>query len=210
MSEAVRRRLQFAAACCLIAAYAALSHYCNIGGAGRLGAALALAPLIVVGATLLWRSTPPFIAVPAALAAAALLYDYWPVLEKNFSVVYLLQECGMYGLLAFGFGGSLRAGQTSLCTRLADKLHGPLTPAEVRYTRQVTLAWTLFFGALMLATLVLYVSAPLPLWSMFVNFGTLPLIAAMFAGEYAVRRRVLPNTDRRGILATVRVFFTHR
>jgi hypothetical protein len=32
----------------------------------------------------------------------------------------------------------------------------------------------------------------------------------MFAGEYAVRRRVLPHTDRRGILASVRVFFTSR
>jgi len=116
----------------------------------------------------------------------------------------------MYGLLAFGFGGSLRSGGTALCTRLADKLHGPLTPAEVRYTRQVTMAWALFFGVLMLATLLLYVSAPLTLWSMFVNFGTLPLIGAMFAGEYAVRRRVLPHTDRRGIMATVRVFFSNR
>jgi len=210
VSAPVWRRLQFAAACCLIAAYAALSHYCNTGGAGRLGAALALVPLLAFGATLLGRYLPPLFAVPAALAAAVLLYDYWPVLEKNFSVVYLLQECGMYGLLAFGFGGSLRSGGTALCTRLADKLHGPLTPAEVRYTRQVTMAWALFFGVLMLATLLLYVSAPLTLWSMFVNFGTLPLIGAMFAGEYAVRRRVLPHTDRRGIMATVRVFFSNR
>jgi uncharacterized membrane protein len=210
VSAPVWRRLQFAAACCLIAAYAALSHYCNTGGAGRLGAALALAPLLAVGGTLLWRSTRPLIAVPTALAAAALLYDWWPVLEKNFSVVYLLQECGMYGLLAFGFAATLRVGETALCTRLADKLHGPLTPAEVRYTRRVTLAWALFFAAIMLATMLLYVSAPLSLWSMFVNFATVPLMAAMFAGEYAVRARVLPHTNRRGILATVRVFFTSR
>ena len=33
----------------------------------------------------------------------------------------------MYGLLAVGFGRSLRAGDVALCTRLADRLHGPLT-----------------------------------------------------------------------------------
>jgi hypothetical protein len=36
------------------------------------------------------------------------------------------------------------------------------------------------------------------------------LIVAMFAAEYAVRGRVLPHTERRGILATMRVFFASR
>jgi uncharacterized membrane protein len=138
------------------------------------------------------------------------LYDCWPQLQKNFSLVYLLQECGMYGILAWGFGRSLRAGDTALCTRLADKLHSPLTPSELRYTRQVTWAWALFFAAITLTIFVLFLSAPLRVWSIFVNFVTLPLVAAMFLGEYAVRHRVLPQTHRRGILATVRVFLTSR
>jgi uncharacterized membrane protein len=45
---------------------------------------------------------------------------------------------------------------------------------------------------------------------MFVNFIALPLVALMFVVEYAVRRRTLPETDRRGILATVRVFLSSR
>lgn len=210
MSTPVRRGLQFAAACCLIAGYAGLSHYCNTGGAGPLGAALAVAPLFVVGFALLWRSVSGLVAIAAALAAGALLYDCWPTIEKNFSVVYLLQECGMDSLLAIGFGRSLRTGDTALCTRLADQLHGPLTPAEVRYTRQVTGAWTLFFMALASTTLVLYLFAPISVWSLFVNFAALPLVAAMFIGEYAVRRRVLPDSERRGILASVRIFLTTR
>ena len=32
-----------------------------------------------------------------------------------------------------------------LCTQLADKVHGPLSALELRYTRRVTAAWTLFF-----------------------------------------------------------------
>jgi uncharacterized membrane protein len=175
-----------------------------------LGAILALTPPLVLGLSLLWRSTRPWIAGPLTVAAALLLYDCWPLLEKKFSMVYLLQECGMYGLLAFGFGRSLRPENTALCTRLADRLHGPLTPRELRYTRQVTAAWAIFFAALTLTILALYLCGPLAVWSMFVNFIALPLVALMFVVEYAVRRRTLPETDRRGILATVRVFLSSR
>jgi uncharacterized membrane protein len=204
------RRLRLAAVLALILAYASLSHYCITGGRRELGAALAVIPLLVLGASLLRRSKGPLIAVAVGVAAALLLYDCRPLLEKNFALVYLLQECGMNGLLAAVFGRSLRAGQTPLCTRFADQLHGPLTPAEMRYTRQVTLAWTLLFVAITLTTLGLYVAAPLAAWSLFVNFVTVPLIAAMFVAEITVRRRVLPPADRGGILASLRLFFADR
>jgi uncharacterized membrane protein len=202
--------LQIAAVCVLIVAYTALSHYCNTRGAHKLGAALALTPPLAVVLLLLRRASRPVLGVLTAVPAAVLLYDQWPLLEKNFSMVYLLQECGMYGLLAFGFARSLRPGHTALCTQFADKLHGPLTRREVLYTRQVTAAWALLFAAITAANVALYVSAPLCLWSAFVNFATLPLAAAMFGGEYAVRRRVLPQTNRSSILATVRVFLMSR
>jgi len=116
----------------------------------------------------------------------------------------------MYGLLAAGFGRSLRAGEVALCTRLADKLHGPLNAPEILYTRRVTLAWALFFALMGAITVVLYVGAPRNVWSAFVNFRATPLILAMFAAEYVVRGRVLPHTERRGIWASVRVFFASR
>ena len=210
MNLGVGRWLQIAAASALLASYTGLSHYCNTHGIWTLGAFLALTPPLVLGLSLLWRSRRPWIAGPLTVAAALLLYDCWPQLAKKFSMVYLLQECGMYGLLAFGFGRSLGSADTALCTRLADRLHGPLTPREVRYTRQVTAAWAVFFGVLTLTTLALYLFAPLAIWSMFVNFIALPLVALMFGAEYAVRRRALPETDRRGILATVRVFLSSR
>jgi uncharacterized membrane protein len=206
----VGRWLQIAAASATLAAYTGLSHYCNTHGIGALGAVLALTPPLLLGSSLLWRSTRPWIAGPLTVAAALLLYDCWPQLEKKFSMVYLLQECSMYGLLAFGFARSLAPEDTALCTRLAERLHGPLTPREVRYTRQVTAAWAVFFGALTLTILGLYLFGPLAIWSMFVNFIALPLVALMFVAEYAVRRRALPETDRRGILASVRVFLSSR
>lgn len=208
----VGRRLQVAAVFVLIAVYVGLSHYCNTlargadGGANTLGAALALAPLLTISALLVWRSAAPLSALLLACLAAALLYFCWPLLERNFSKVYLLEECSLYGLLAFTFGRSLRAGDTPLCTRLADRVHGPLTPLELRYTRRVTAAWALLFGAITAAIFILFVSAPLRVWSLFANFGTLPLVALMFVAEYLVRRRVVPQADRRGILAAMQVF----
>jgi uncharacterized membrane protein len=194
----------------LILAYTCLSHYCNTRGVHRLGAILALAPLVALMGTFLRHALPSYILFLTAALGALLLYDNWPILEKNFSVVYLLQECGMYGLLAAGFGRSLRAGEVALCTRFADKLHGPLTAAEILYSRRVTLAWTLFFTLMGVMVVVLYVAAPRAIWSAFVNFLATPLILAMFAAEYAVRGRVLPHTERRGIWASVRIFFASR
>jgi len=208
--------LQIAAVLALIVGYAGLSHYCTDGagsreisaGARSLGAALALAPLLTIGFALLWRCTRPLIAVLFAGLTAVLLRAYWPLLAANFTFVYMLQECTVYGLLAASFGGSLRGGATPYCTRLADRLHGPLTQSELRYTRQVTAAWTLFFGAVGAVTFILFFAAPLRVWSMFANLCTLPLVVAMFIAEYAVRCRVLPRADRGGILATVRAFLT--
>jgi uncharacterized membrane protein len=211
VTRRVGRGLQLAAASVLLVAYTATSHYCNTHGIRGLGAVLALSPLMILASSLLWRSVRPRLAAGALTVAAGLvLYYEWPQIEKKFSMVYLLQECGMYSLLAAGFAHSLRPGDTALCTRLADRLHGPLTPREVRYTRQVTAAWAIFFAALTSIILALYVLVPFAVWSLFVNFIALPLVALMFVVEYAIRRRVLPDTERPGILASVRIFFASR
>jgi uncharacterized membrane protein len=77
----------------------------------------------------------------------------------------------------------------------------------VLYTRRVTAAWALFFVLITAATISLFAFAPLRTWSLFANFCVPPLIGLMFAVEYAVRRRALPQAPRRGILAAVRVYF---
>jgi uncharacterized membrane protein len=203
-----RRRLQLAAFVLAAVAYAALSHYNNSAAKTHdLGVALALGPVLGVGLLLIWRWGRPWAAVLAAAAAALLARLYWPVMEQNFSLVYLLQEAGFYSFMAASFGQSLRPQRVALCTQLADKLHGPLTPQEVTYTRRVTAAWAWFFVAITAATGLFFCCAPLRVWSLFANFCVPPLIGLMFVVEYAVRRRVLPQAQPRGILAAVRVYF---
>lgn len=146
-------------------------------------------------------------ALSAAAATAFLLRTFWPLLAQNFSIVYLIQQAGFYSIMAATFGRSLRKGRVPLCTELADRVHGPLSALELRYTRNVTLAWVIFFLLNLVATFVLYKFAPLRIWSFFVNFCSLPLILLMFVAEYLVRRRVLPQVARSGLMATLRVYF---
>jgi uncharacterized membrane protein len=202
------RRLQLAAVIAFLIAYSVLSHYSNSNPqAHDLGAALALGPMLAIGLVLLWRLYGVLLAILAAAAAAFLLHRYWPLLTQNFPIVYLIQQCGFYAIMAFTFGRSLLKGRVPLCTQLADKVHGPLSALELRYTRNVTTAWVIFFLLNMALTAVLFEFSPLRVWSLFVNFFSLPLILLMFVAEYAVRRRVLPQVPRSGLIATLRVYF---
>jgi uncharacterized membrane protein len=201
------RRLQYAAACVAVAVYAGLSHYGNSAAGGRnLGTALALAPVTIVAIILAWRSAPPAIAALLCAGLAGLIAGLWPVLRGNYPLINLVQDSSVYGLLGSTFGRSLMPGRVALCTQLADKEHGPLTAQEVRYTRQVTAAWTVFFFVVTTSSILLFVSTPLRIWSLFINFCVLPLVGAMFIAEYQVRRRVLPGVKRTGLLATLRVY----
>ena len=207
MSRCWDRRLQYAAACAGIAVYAGLSHYSNSVAGGRdLGAALALAPISVVATILAWRTAPPAVAALLFAGLAALIVGLWPVLRQNYPLINLVQDSSVYGLLGFTFGRSLMPGRVALCTQLADKEHGPLSAQEVRYTRQVTAAWTVFFLVIAGVSILLFVAAPLRIWSLFINFCVLPLVGAMFIAEYQIRRRILPGVRRTGLLASLRVY----
>ena len=204
------RRLQLAAVVLFFIAYSVLSHYSNLNPqAHDLRTGLALAPMLTLGLVLLWRSGGTLTACAGVAAAAILLRAFWPLLTQNFSIVYLVEQCGFYSIMAITFGRSLRKNSVPLCTQLADKVHGPLSALELRYTRNVTLAWVIFFLLNLAATILLFTLAPLRIWSMFVNFCALPLILAMFVAEYLVRRRVLPQVHRSGLIATLRVYFAN-
>jgi uncharacterized membrane protein len=122
------------------------------------------------------------------------------VLERNFSWVYFIQHAGTYVMLAAVFGVTLGRGRQALCTRFAEAVHGSLAPEEIRYSRQVTLAWTLFLLAISLVSGVLFFFAGIEVWSIFANFLSFPLILLMFVVEYLVRLRKLPHQKKHSIM----------
>ena len=190
-------------------AYSLLSHYSNLNPQARdLAVGLALAPMLTLCVVLLWRWSGALIAVSCAATAHGCCAPPGRCCACKF--FHRLPGAAGWILLAHGIL-PLRAhcarAMSPLCTQLADKVHGPLSALELRYTRNVTIAWAVFFLLNLAATFLLFEFAPLRVWSLFANFISLPLILLMFVAEYAVRRRVLPQVQRSGLIATLRVYF---
>ena len=191
----------------LVVCYALVANYTNVNPSARpLGALLAIAPPFALGIGLAWRSAYRLVSIAIAALVAALIFSYWQILERNFSLLYLLEDVGFYGVLSLTFARSLLRGHVPLCTYWADLVHGPLPALVARYTRKTTAAWALFFALVGAASLALYVYSPLRVWSAFSYFATFPLVVLMFVGEYVVRRRVLPPLHRSGLWDSVLVY----
>jgi len=91
-------------------------------------------------------------------------------------------------MLAGVFAATLRPGQTPLIVRIAELDAGNVPTDFARYLRGLTQAWAIFFAGLACLSLLLMLYAPFEWWSLFVNVLTWPLIGAMFAAEWVVRR----------------------
>jgi len=202
-----RRIVPWLGIAAVVIGYPLLAHYTNEPAhGGNLGALVAIAPLVFIALVLAWRSPRRFIMLGVLVLLCIALWVGWSALENHFGLVYWLQNMGMLLVLFVTFGRTLIAGRQPLCTRFAQAVHAVVTPQHEIYTRQVTIAWTLFFAAMALASTLLFFLTPLVTWSVFANFLTLPLVALMFVGEYAVRRRILPETRDMHILDAVRAY----
>ena len=93
----------------------------------------------------------------------------------------------LYLGLAALFGVTLLPGRIPLVTQMAHEVEPRLTPRMLAYTRRVTWLWALYGPVQVVASLLLLWLAPLGTWSMFVNLLDLPLLAAVFLGEFAFR-----------------------
>jgi uncharacterized membrane protein len=194
----------------LSAAFAVLAHAALVEGVSpAVGAALSAIPLALLA---LWfaRRTHHRAALAIVAAAVALaLWLGWGSLERHFPDLLFVEHAASNLFLAALFGRTLTGGREPLITTFARLVHGNLPPEVLRYTRQVTIAWTLFFAALFVASCALYLTGERAAWSMLANFATPVGVGAMFAIEYVVRHRVLPNWERVGILGGVRAFSRH-
>ena len=202
-----RRIVRWLGIAALVIGYPLLAHYTNESAhSGNLGALVAIAPVVLIALVLAWRSPRRVIMMGVPVLLCIALWAGWSALEKHFGLVYWLQHVGIQLILFMTFGRTWIAGRQPLCTRFAEAVHGPVTPQHEIYARQVTIAWTLFFAAMALASTLLFFLAPLATWSVFANFLTLPLVALMFIAEYWVRRWVLPDMRHSRILDAVRAF----
>ena len=160
---------------------------------------------LLAGGILLWRVGNPLWIALGGLAILGLLALSWPSLRENVALLYFVQHVGTNLALGALFGRSLFGGQDSLVTQFAKLAHdGVISPAKARYTRQVTVAWTIFFFASAAVSTALFWLAPAAAWSVFANLLSLPLLALMFIGEHLIRHRVLAPDDCSSIADTIR------
>ena len=178
-----------------------------IGAVGVAGLALLVHFLLVVepvrpaGVALAWVFS---VAAAYALARAAGLGVVGTVVVVGlFVAAWWLSANRPYGmfvppvasftLFLWFFGRTLLPGRQPLVTAIARFVHGSITPEVERYTRGVTVAWCAFFGAMGAASVALAALAPVAVWSFCSNVLSYPLVGAMFAAEYAIRRRRFPD-----------------
>ena len=191
----------------LAVAWAIFAHRNSVGGASELSTALAATPIVIVAAMLLRRLGNLLWIAGGGLAALALLAWVWPQLRENGALLHYVEHVGTNLAFAVVFGRTLAAGHEPLITQLARFAHPEgLSPIKLRYTRQVTVAWTGFFIATAAVSTSLFLLAPAAVWSVFANFLMRPLILAMFAAEHLCRQLVLPPADRASIADTIRAF----
>jgi ABC-type polysaccharide/polyol phosphate export permease len=117
-----------------------------------------------------------------------------------------LTHAAAYLILFWYFARTLREGKEPLITRLARSVRGSLPPEIVAITRRVTLAWSAFFAAQVLGSMLLLVFAPFDIWSMFVNLLNFPLLALMFVGDHLYHAIRFPDYPRPSIARVLRAF----
>ena len=175
-----------------------------------IGAALCLAPLAVVALLVLRHAAHVGLVALAVAGAAAALWLAWSGLERRFADVLFAEHVALNVALALVFGRTLRSGREPLVTRFARVIHEEDLPPEVeRYTRRVTVAWTVFFVLVAGASAALYAGHRLEAWSLLANVGSPVMAGLLFAVEYAVRRRALPHWRHVGLVAGIRAFARH-
>jgi hypothetical protein len=149
----------------------------------------------------------------ALIVIACVAWQYWAHAsvgggEGGFlpAVLSGLFHAAGYLFLLWYFGRTLARGREAIVTRVARRVHGLLSPPMERFTRGVTVAWCVFFGAQLAVSLLLLAFAPAHAWSFFVNLLNLPLLALMFVGQFAFRAIRHPDFPRASPWQALRAF----
>jgi uncharacterized membrane protein len=169
-----------------------------------LGEALMVAPLLAIAIGVLLRTGRGRVALGLLFVAGIPGFLAWRASGASLALLYPLPHLAVYLCLLWWFAATLAPGRLPLITRLATHVHGKLDAPMLRYTRQVTWAWCFFFAAMALTSAVLFLFAPLPVWTVFNTLLNLPLVAAMYLAEYAWRLWRHPDFSHASIATVVR------
>lgn len=172
----------------LVAAGAAYPLLVYAGSSLLPPSAIALAALALIGLRLLLArrrgdGAAPTGALLAAGSLLALLLALDPDLAvRAYPVAASLAAAAVFGLsLVF---------PPPLVERIARLRQRELAPAEISYTRAVTVVWTVFLLANAAVSALVGLRGSLALWTLYNGLVSYLLMGALLAGELLVRRRL--------------------
>jgi uncharacterized membrane protein len=208
LTRAAVQYARIATVALLAVAYAALAYYTSVTpGMQSLGAMVALTPLMLALVSIAWHARNRVAWMGATALVCTGLAFQWGAITNHYDYLYWLEHAGTEAFLGVVFLRSLQPGREAMCSYFARMVHGSLTPVLERYTRQITIAWVMFFFAMSSISSVLFFTATISAWSTFAYFFTAPLTIGMFVIEYMVRRRVLPDMEHAHIFDGIRAFW---
>lgn len=123
--------------------------------------------------------------------------------EKSTVIIYLPPIMINLGLLLI-FWRSLQRDQVPLITRYAQLIDGNLNEEMNRYTKRVTVSWTILFIVMLIESIGLAIFASDEVWSLFTNFINYGVIFLMFITEYLYRNAAFPDLPKRGFFQFLR------
>ena len=179
------------------AAYVVGCHWLMTSApASRWNAVLVLGPMLALVALVAAKRGPRLLAAIAGLGLAALVLQAWRGGGLAPATLYLAQHVAIHTVLAVMFALTLRPGQEPLVTALARRVHDGLSPGMERYSRKVTVVWSLYFAVMAATSLALFAFAPFDAWAVFANLVTPVAMLLLFVVEYLLRYRLHPEFER--------------
>ncbi len=169
---------------------------------------IGLAPLGAATLVAIWKMQARMVVVPLYAACALAIAMNLNQLRDHVAWLYFIQHAGAMTLLGLTFGSTLGNNHAgALCSRIASFIIAePLNAVYLRYTWKVTLAWSIYFAASAVLSVLLFFLAPIQMWSVFANLLTPVSLIIMFVGEYLIRQQALPDGPRLGVTNTIEAY----
>lgn len=169
---------------------------------------IGIVPLAVLAIVTAWQSALRWPALALCAVVCVAVFIKLDFLRSHLAWLYFIQHAGAMTILGIMFGSTLGSEpKDALCSRIACfVLRAKADANYLRYTWYVTLAWTVFFAACAVLSVVLFAFGPIKTWSLYANVLTPILLGAMFVGEYLIRLRALPDQKHFSIAATIRAY----
>jgi uncharacterized membrane protein len=138
----------------------------------------------------------------AVAAAAVIALGLPPIRSAGLAVAGCCHTVAYISVLIW-FATSLRPDHEPVVTSFARRVRRTMPDKVLRYTRHVTVAWCVFFGAQLVVSAGLLMLAPQAIWAGFVTLLNMPLIVTMVLAEFGVRMVLFRNEQRTGLLDTL-------